>query len=184
MDSLETKKPRYNTFPIVVFLIVIFSALSIRIIRFFQEKNDPILLEKTSGENIQMSEKNSEKDTPQENVKKTSLLETTRKVRLEPKTLLSISGTATIRFADPKFLTVRARLPEAKNGYVFSIWLYGNELQEYKYVGKMYKNSIGEFELEYLFDEKDFTLDDIILILSPEGENAARGTELLRGKLR
>lgn len=153
-------------------------------IRFFQEKDDPIPPEKISGENIQVPEKDPGEDILKENIKKTPLLETTRKVRLEPKTPLSVSGTAIIRFADPKFLTVRARLPEAKNGYVFSIWLYGNELQEYKYVGKMYKNSIGEFELEYLFDEKDFTLDDIILILSPEGENAARGTELLRGKLR
>lgn len=81
-------------------------------------------------------------------------------------------------------LEIHAILPNTLEEFGYFAWLYGAELNEYKYLGALFRDVFGNYSLETDLSDFDLSYDQIIVVLSSQKEKMKVHTVVLKGSLK
>ncbi len=81
-------------------------------------------------------------------------------------------------------LKINAILPNITDEFGYFAWLYGVELNEYKYLGALTRDMFGNYYLETDLFGPDLSYDQILVALSAEKEKMKLSEVVLKGSLK
>lgn len=162
-----------DTFIIILFIVIIITAISIRMIQFFRGTSDlraKSQTEWTSSEGVQ-------EPKSQEGIIKEFSLLNVGSVHATGTIIMKQEGSQNID------IYVKADLPDIISNSVYLLWLYGKDLEEWKKLGALEKDILGYYVLKRTLDPKDLDYDEMRVTLNHRSASSTPGTVILKRNL-